>query len=36
VHNIDDVQEYITNTSQAQKELQAKLKDLMEQKKEAG
>lgn len=34
--NIDDLQERITNASQAQKELRAQLKDLTEQKKEAG
>lgn len=34
--NIDDVRERITNASQVQKELRAQLKDLTEQKKEAG
>jgi uncharacterized protein YeeX (DUF496 family) len=34
--NIDDVREHIATASQTQKELQTKLKDLTDQKKEAG
>jgi hypothetical protein len=34
--NIDDVQECIATASQTQKELRTKLKDLTDQKKEAG
>jgi hypothetical protein len=34
--NIDDVREHISTASQTQKELRTKLKDLMDQKKEAG